>query len=82
MSKKQIISTFHLTFFTVYYLSFALSDFIDLPVLPKVDRDSKLTSCTDTAEMMGGKIPGCQATSLHEGRNREKITKTLRYVFC
>ena len=56
-----------------------LSDYINILVLPKVTSHSNLTLYT--AAMMGGKIPGCQANSLYERRNRTKMTRTDRFVF-
>ena len=63
--------------YLLQYLS--LSYFLNLSVLPKVDSRSNLTSCT--AEVIDGKIPGSQATSLSTDGNARKLTKTNRFVF-
>ena len=61
-----------------YFHQLTLYDFINLPVLPKVDNNPKLNSQTD--EMMGQEIPGCQASSSCKSRKRRKTTKPHRFV--
>ena len=55
------------------------SNFFHLSVIPKVDSSSNLSF--NVAEVIDGKIPGSQATSLSTDGNARKLTKTNRFVF-
>ena len=62
----------------LYFHQLTLNDSTNLSVFPKVENHPRLISQTD--ELMGQEIPGCQASSLCKSRYRRKKTKTLRFV--